>query len=158
MRRRFPPAATPAPMQHGSCGVCAIRVPSVPPGAMRVVARPSNNASPKVRDDGRAVTLCKAARCHAGSIKLSSIGGCAKRLENSDFWVGIRLSPTIDRTNVLKWEIAVLGVIKLHAITMLSVYFSEENNFVAFPTLSHCSENEKPLTPANLPLYSGAWW
>jgi hypothetical protein len=49
-------------------------------------------------------------------------------------------------------------VSKLLAITMLSIYFLEENNFVAFPTLSHCSENEKPLTPANLPLYSGDWW
>jgi hypothetical protein len=70
----------------------------------------------------------------------------------------IQLWATTDRTNVLKWEIAERKVIKLHTITLLSVYFFEENIFVAFPTLSHCSENEKPLTPANLPLYSGAWW
>jgi len=70
----------------------------------------------------------------------------------------IRLWATTDRTNVLKWEIAERQVIKLHAITLLSIYFFEENIIVAFPTLSHCSENEKPLTPANLPLYSGAWW
>jgi len=70
----------------------------------------------------------------------------------------IRLWATTDRTNVLEWEIPEREVIKLHTKTLLSIYFFEENIFVAFPTLSHCSENEKPLTPANLPLYSGAWW
>jgi hypothetical protein len=74
------------------------------------------------------------------------------------FWRFIRLWATTDRTNVRRWEIPEREVIKLHAITLLSIYFFEENIFVAFPTLSHCSENEKALTPANLPLYSGVWW
>jgi hypothetical protein len=95
---------------------------------------------------------------HAGGIKLCGDGRRGKEPGKRRFCRFIWLWATTDRTNVLKWEIAAREVIKLHAITMLSVYFFEENNFVAFPTLSHCSENEKPLTPANLPLYSGAWW
>ena len=95
---------------------------------------------------------------HAGGIKLSAAHRCRKVAGKRRFCRFIRLWATTDRTNVLKWGITGRKVIKLHAITLLSIYFFEENTFVAFPTLSHCSENEKPLTPAKLPLYSGAWW
>ena len=57
-----------------------------------------------------------------------------------------------------RWGNVLSGVVKLLSITALSVYFFEENIFVAISALSHCSETEKPLTPANLPGYSGAWW
>ena len=95
---------------------------------------------------------------HAGGIKLSGTRRRGKQRGKRRFCRVILLWATTDRTNVLKWEIAVREVIKLHAITMLSIYFFEENISVAFATLSHCSENEKPLTPAKLPLYSGIWW
>jgi len=97
-------------------------------------------------------------RFHADGIKLSGMGARGKEPGKRRFYGLIRLGVTNDRTNVLRWEIAEREVIKLHAITTLSIYFFEENNFVAFLMLSHCSENEKPLTPAKLPLYSGIWW
>jgi hypothetical protein len=97
-------------------------------------------------------------RIHADGIKLSGMRMRGKGPGKRCFCRFIRLWATADRTNVLKWEIVKREVIKLHSITLLSIYFFEENNFVAFPTLSHCSENEKPLTPAKLPLYSGVWW
>ena len=97
-------------------------------------------------------------RLHAGGINLSGARRPRKEARKRHLCRYIRLWATTARTNVLKWEIVELQVIKLHTITLLSIYFFEENTFVAFPTLSHCSENEKPLTPANLPLYSGAWW
>jgi hypothetical protein len=78
-----------------------------------------------------------------------------KRPETEAFWVANRLLRTTHRTNVPKWEEAPAGVGKLLSKTSLSVYFVEENSFVAFRTLSHCSETEKPLTPVILPAYSG---
>jgi hypothetical protein len=69
-----------------------------------------------------------------------------------------RLSHTTGRTNVPKWGKRPTDVSKLLAKTQLSIYFFEENSFVAFTTLSHCSETEKPLTRANLPAYSGVGW
>lgn len=97
-------------------------------------------------------------RVHAGSIKLSGTRACGKAGEKRRFCRVIGLWATINRTNVQKWEMAPTVVIKLLAITVLSVYFFEENNFVAFTMLSRCSENEKPLTPAKLSAYSGARW
>ena len=107
------------------------------------------------RRRGRRATL---QRFHAAGIKLSGAHRRGKESRKRGFCRFIRLWATTDRTNVQKWEIAWREVINLHTETLLSIYFFEENIFVAFPTLSHCSENEKPLTPANLPLYSGAWW
>jgi hypothetical protein len=104
------------------------------------------------------VSELRLGRLHAGGIKLSGARRRGKVPRKRCFCRFIRLWATTGRTNVLKWEIVERGVIKSHAKTSLSVYFFEENNFVAFPALSHCSENEKPLTPANLPLYSGSWW
>jgi hypothetical protein len=97
-------------------------------------------------------------RVHAGGIKLSRKGARGKGAGKRRFCGVIWLWATTDRTNVQKWEMATFGVIKLLAKTLLSVYFFEENNFVAFTMLSRCSENEKPLTPAKLSAYSGARW
>jgi hypothetical protein len=97
-------------------------------------------------------------RVHADGIKLSGIGARGKGAGKCQICGANRLWATTYRTNVPKWETASGKVIKLLAKTLLSIYFFEENNFVAFATLSHCSENEKPLTPANLPAYSGARW
>jgi hypothetical protein len=93
----------------------------------------------------------------AASICVAWVAG-PKGGRNDDIWVAIQLSPTTDRTNVPKWEKAPAELSKLLAITSLSIYFFEENSFVAFTVLSHCSETEKPLTPAELPAYSGVWW
>jgi hypothetical protein len=97
-------------------------------------------------------------RVHADGIKLSGMRARGKGAGKCRICGAIRLWATTRRTNVPKWETALGRVIKLLAKTLLSIYFFEENNFVAFATLSHCSENEKPLTPANLPAYSGARW
>jgi hypothetical protein len=98
------------------------------------------------------------AQCHAGGIKLSTVGALGKGPANRGFWVANRLSPTTYRTTVLKWEKSSDQLSKLLAITSLSIYFFEEKSFVAFSTLSHCSETEKPLTPVKVPAYSGVWW
>jgi hypothetical protein len=97
-------------------------------------------------------------RPHADGINLRIAGVTAEGPAIADFWTFIRLSPTIRRTNVPKWEKSSATVSKLLAETTLSIYFFEENSFVAFTTLSHCSENEKPLTPAKVTVYSGARW
>jgi hypothetical protein len=89
---------------------------------------------------------------------LSGTPARGKGGEKRRFCGVIRLWATTDRTNVQKWEMALAAVTKLLAKTLLSIYFFEENNFVAFTMLSHCSENEKPLTPAKLSAYSGARW
>jgi hypothetical protein len=150
-----------------------MHVPSVSPSCDAHCGASVEQRDAAAHVDGRAVTLCKPhfvcapppgtprallQRIHAGGIKLSGTSLCGKGPGKRRFCCLIRLWATTDRTNVLKWEIAEREVIKLHSITPLSIYFFEENNFVAFPTLSHCSENEKPLTPANLPLYSDVGW
>jgi hypothetical protein len=98
------------------------------------------------------------ARVHAGGIKLSGMRASGKGAGKRRFCRVIRLCATTNRTNVQKWVMVTAGVIKLLAKTLLSIYFFEENNFVAFTMLSRCSENEKPLTPAKLSAYSGARW